>query len=89
MPIGWSSSGTAASSRRCFSPSRGEILVEQHTASSHDLKVGSPLQLRFAKTGEQTLTVGGTYAPSQLIGTNYLVSTGVFAANFTDQLDQW
>jgi putative ABC transport system permease protein len=68
--------------------SRREIMVEQHTASARGLKVGSPIQLRFAKTGEQTLTVGGTYASSQLIGTNYLVSTDVFAANFTDQLDQ-
>jgi putative ABC transport system permease protein len=68
--------------------SRGEIMVEQRTASSHGLRVGSPIQLRFARTGQQTLTVGGTYAPSQLIGTNYLVSTAVFEANFTDQLDQ-
>lgn len=68
--------------------SRGQVMVEQHTASSHGLKVGSPIQLRFARTGEQTLTVGGTYASSQLIGTNYLVSTEVFEANFTDQFDQ-
>ena len=68
--------------------SRGEIMVEKNTASSKGLKVGSPIQLRFAKTGEQTLVVGGTYAYSQLIGTNYLVSTKVFEANFTDQLDQ-
>ncbi len=67
---------------------RGEVMVEQHTASSHGLKVGSPIQLDFARTGEQTLIVGGTYASSQLIGTNYLVSTDVFEANFTDQLDQ-
>jgi putative ABC transport system permease protein len=67
---------------------RGEVMVEQHTASSHDLKVGSPIRLDFARTGEQTLIVGGTYASSQLIGTNYLVSTNVFEANFTDQLDQ-
>jgi putative ABC transport system permease protein len=68
--------------------SRGEIMVEQHTARSDGLKVGSPIRLRFARTGEQTLIVGGTYATSQLIGTNYLVSTQVFEANFTDQLDQ-
>jgi putative ABC transport system permease protein len=67
---------------------RGEIMVEKNTASSKHLKVGSPIQLRFAKTGLQTLVVGGTYASSQLIGTNYLVSTNVFEANFTDQLDQ-
>ncbi len=67
---------------------RGEIMVEQNTASSKGLKVGSPIRLRFAKTGDQTLIVGGTYASSQLIGTNYLVSTDVFEANFTDQLDQ-
>jgi putative ABC transport system permease protein len=67
---------------------RGEILVEQHTASSKGLKVGSAIRLRFARTGEQTVIVGGTYTASQLIGTNYLVSTDFFAANFTDQLDQ-
>ena len=68
--------------------SRGEVMVEQHTANSHDLKVGSPIRLDFARTGEQTLIVGGTYASSQLIGTNYLVSADVFEADFTDQLDQ-
>ena len=67
---------------------RGQIMVEQNTASSKGLKVGSPIRLRFAKTGEQTLIVGGTYAASQLIGTNYLVSTAFFQENFTDQLDQ-
>jgi putative ABC transport system permease protein len=75
-------------SGRLSSLARGQIMVEQHTASSEGLKVGSPLQLRFARTGDQTLIVGGTYASSQLIGTNYLVSTNVFEANFTDQLDQ-
>ncbi len=67
--------------------SRGEIMVENDTASSKGLKVGEPIQLHFAKTGLQTLVVGGTYASSQLIS-NYLVSTDVFEANFTDQLDQ-
>ncbi len=68
--------------------SRGQIMVESNTASSKGLKVGAPIHLRFAKTGEEALIVGGTYASSQLIGTNYLVSTSVFEANFTDQLDQ-
>jgi putative ABC transport system permease protein len=67
--------------------SRGEIMVEKDTASSKGLKVGEPVQLHFAKGGLQTLVVGGTYASSQLIS-NYLVSTDVFEANFTDQLDQ-
>jgi putative ABC transport system permease protein len=67
--------------------SRGEIMIAKNTADSKGLKVGSPVHLVFAKTGEQTLVVGGTYATSQLIS-NYLVSTQVFEANFTDQLDQ-
>ncbi len=67
--------------------SRGEIMVQKDTARSKGLKVGSPIHLHFAKTGDQTLVVGGTYASSQLIS-NYLVSTAVFEANFTDQLDQ-
>ena len=67
--------------------SRGEIMVQKDTAKSKGLKVGGPVHLHFAKTGDQTLVLGGTYATSQLIG-NYLVSTGVFEANFTDQLDQ-
>jgi putative ABC transport system permease protein len=67
--------------------SRGEIMVQKDTASSKGLKVGSPITLHFAKTGDQRLIVGGTYGTSQLIG-NYLVSTDVFEANFTDQLDQ-
>jgi putative ABC transport system permease protein len=65
---------------------QGQLMVEQKAANAKGWKVGSPVQLDFAKTGRQTLIVGGTFKVNQLTS-NYLVSTKVFEANFTDQLD--
>jgi putative ABC transport system permease protein len=67
---------------------KGQMMVEEKAAKSKHWAVGTPVQLTFAKTGPQTLVVGGTYKNNQLIGSNYLVSTKVFEANFTDQFDQ-
>ncbi len=67
---------------------QGQLMVEKNTARDKGWKVGTPVHLQFAKTGDQTLILGGTYTSNPLIGTNYLISTKVFEANFTDQLDQ-
>jgi putative ABC transport system permease protein len=67
---------------------KGQLMVEEKAAKSKHWSVGTPVQLNFAKTGIQTLVVGGTYKQNDLIGSNYLVSTKVFEANFTDQFDQ-
>jgi putative ABC transport system permease protein len=66
---------------------RGEVLVEKNTAAKKGWKVGSPATFEFAKTGRQTLIVGGTFKNNPLLGPNYIVSTSVFDANYTDQLD--
>jgi putative ABC transport system permease protein len=66
---------------------RGELLVEDKAASNKGWKVGTRVPIVFTKTGTQTLTVGGTFKPNPLLGSNYVVSTPVFEANFTDQLD--
>jgi putative ABC transport system permease protein len=65
---------------------QGQLLVEQKAADNKHWKVGTPVQLDFAKTGRRTLIVGGTFKASQLFS-NYVISTTVFEANFTDQLD--
>jgi putative ABC transport system permease protein len=43
--------------------------------------------LEFAKTGNQTLTVGGTFKINPLLNSNYVVSIPVIEANVVDQLD--
>jgi putative ABC transport system permease protein len=63
-------------------------MEEDKAAKKKGWTVGTPVHLQFAKTGTQTLVVGGTYKANQLIGSNYMVSLPVFEANFTDQFDQ-
>jgi putative ABC transport system permease protein len=65
---------------------QGRLLVEQKAADNKHWKVGTHVQLDFAKTGRQPLIVGGTFKASGLFS-NYIISTTVFEANFTDQLD--
>jgi putative ABC transport system permease protein len=67
---------------------KGQLMVEDKAAKKKGWTVGTPVHLQFAKTGTQTLVVGGTYKANQLIGSNYMVSLPVFEANFTDQYDQ-
>ena len=85
-PAAAASTSRAAACRRS---SRGELMVEQQHRQLQrpEGRLAHPAATS-PRPATQTLIVGGTYAASQLIGTNYLVSTGVFEANFTDQLDQ-
>ncbi len=66
---------------------KGQMLVEDKTAKDKGWKVGTPVPLEFAKTGNQTLTVGGTFKINPLLNSNYVVSIPVIEANIVDQLD--
>jgi putative ABC transport system permease protein len=44
---------------------KGQLMVEEKAAKKKGWKVGTPVQLTFAKTGQQTLVVGGTYKSNQ------------------------
>ena len=66
---------------------RGELLVEDKAASKKHWRVGTTVPLTFAKTGRQTITVGGTFKANQLLGSNYVVPMPFYEANYVDQLD--
>jgi putative ABC transport system permease protein len=65
---------------------KDDVLVQQATADSNGWRVGSEVHVRFAKTGERTLTVTGIYDQNYLLG-NFLVSTATYDRNFTEHLD--
>ena len=66
---------------------RGEILVNQDVATDKKWKVGDRIPVEFGKTGETTLTIGGTYAENPIAG-NYLIGLDTYDANFSTHLDQ-
>jgi putative ABC transport system permease protein len=59
----------------------GELLIDSATATSKHLSVGDTVPVKFAKTGNTTLRIGGVYRLNALAG-SYLVSGGLFLANF-------
>jgi putative ABC transport system permease protein len=54
------------------------LLVASTAASAHHWTIGSPVTIRFEKTGASTLRVAGTYANKGAFG-DYLVSLDTFA----------
>jgi putative ABC transport system permease protein len=64
----------------------GELLVFDETAESNRLRVGSRIILEFARTGEQELTVVGTYGKREILG-DWVISLETYERNFTEQLD--
>jgi len=59
----------------------GELLIDSTTATSKHLSVGDTVPVKFAKTGNTTLRIGGVYQDNALVG-SYLVGSGLFLANF-------
>ena len=59
----------------------GELLIDSSTAISKHLSVGDTVPVKFAKTGNTTLRIGGVYKANALVG-SYLVGSGLFLANF-------
>jgi putative ABC transport system permease protein len=62
------------------------IAVRGTVARAKGWSVGDPVRVRFAKTGEQRLTVAAIF-DKQVDGANYLLGLPAYDANFTDQLD--
>jgi len=60
---------------------KGEVLVDSAEAKSKHLSLGATLDMGFDTTGVQHLTVGGTYAPNQLLG-KFVVSNAVYDQNY-------
>jgi putative ABC transport system permease protein len=73
-------SGTGATSL-----ASGHLLIDTTTANSKHLSVGSVVPVKFAQTGNSTMTVGGVFKPNALIG-SYLVGDGFFLSHFSNPL---
>jgi putative ABC transport system permease protein len=64
----------------------GTIALSTEAAADYAVEVGDPLVVEFAKTGEQTLTVGAIYAQSFLIG-HHVIDLSTWQENFDTQND--
>jgi putative ABC transport system permease protein len=63
-----------------------DLLVQQAAAESNGWHVGDRVLVKFAKTGERTLTVSGIFEQNYVLG-NFLISTATYDKNFTEHLD--
>jgi putative ABC transport system permease protein len=63
----------------------GQLLIDSSTATSDHLAVGDTAPVKFARTGDTTLRVGGIYQTNSLIG-SFLISNAVFQAHFLNPL---
>jgi putative ABC transport system permease protein len=64
----------------------GTIAVHEDTAADRGLRLGDPVPVRFASTGEQQLRVAAVYTENQFIG-SWVLGFPTFEANVPDQLD--
>jgi putative ABC transport system permease protein len=60
---------------------QGQLLIDTTTASSKNLAVGDVVPVKFAKTGNSTMRIGGVFKANALIG-SYLVGDGFFRAHY-------
>lgn len=63
----------------------GELLVDQLTARSDHLRVGSVVPVKFVQTGSGTMRVGAIYAYNPLVG-SFLTGTGFFVTHYQSPL---
>src|SRR4051812_18380966 len=64
----------------------GEVIVNEDTAKSRHLHVGSKLPVAFALSHRQILTVSGIYAKNPIAG-DYTIGLATYDANFRNRLD--
>ena len=62
------------------------VAVYDKVAEDEGLSIGDPVQVTFAATGEQEMTVALIYGDNAAAG-DWLLGTPAFAANFPDQTD--
>jgi putative ABC transport system permease protein len=69
---------TAGSSQ---SLAAGDLLIDTTTAKSDHLAVGSSVPVKFARTGAQSMHIGGIFKANALIG-SYLVGDSFFVSHY-------
>ena len=65
--------------------SAGELLVDTTVAKDNNLVVGDTVPVKFAKTGDTRMRVGGIYQVNSLIG-SYVVGDAFFLSHFDNVL---
>ena len=65
--------------------SEGQLLIDTKTANSKHLKAGDVVPVKFAKTGDTVMRIGGVYKANSLLG-SYLVGDRFFLAHFDNEL---
>jgi putative ABC transport system permease protein len=65
----------------------GSVLVSDKVAEAKGWTVGDTVPITYAQTGEQSLTVVGTYANTALLGSDYVTDLAVHDANGGMALD--
>jgi putative ABC transport system permease protein len=63
----------------------GDLLIDTTTANADNLKVGSVVPVKFAKSGSTSARIGGIFEPNALIG-HYLAGEHYFLTNFSQPL---
>ena len=63
----------------------GQLLIDTTTADSKHLAVGDSEKVTFARTGAETIRIGGIYKPNAVFG-SYLVGGRYFADHFDNPL---
>jgi putative ABC transport system permease protein len=63
------------------------VLVSDKVAEANGWAVGDTVRITYAQTGQQSLTVAGTYGNTALLGTDYVTSLAVHDANGGTALD--
>ena len=66
---------------------KGQMLVDDSTATSHHIKIGDVIPTGFAATGIKPITVGGTYKGNEFLD-NYLLPYQVVTSNATQPRDE-
>jgi putative ABC transport system permease protein len=68
---------------------RGQVLVNETTATKQHWSVGTPLTARVGPLGGQRLTVGGVFQDSQLIASEFVIDRSLYlkAVPAAQQLD--
>jgi putative ABC transport system permease protein len=65
----------------------GSVLVSDKIAEAEGWGVGDPVRITYAQTGEQTLTVAGTFGNTALLGSDYVVDLDTHVTNTGSALD--
>ncbi len=65
--------------------SAGQLLIDTKTADAKHLAAGDRVPVKFAKTGDTVMRIGGVYKNNGLLG-SYLVGDRFFLAHFDNEL---